>query len=54
MMWYADEAYRRYRDHATGLYRFEGERPVTLLEQSGMVRIEGMLAWLPRDYQSLT
>jgi uncharacterized protein YyaL (SSP411 family) len=54
MTWYADEAYRRYRDHATGLYRFEGERPVTLLEQSGMVRIEGMLAWLPRDYQSLT
>jgi rhamnogalacturonyl hydrolase YesR len=54
MVWFAEEAYRRYRDHETGLYRFVGPDPVTLLEQSGMIRIEGMLAWLPRDYHKLT
>lgn len=54
MAWYADESFRRFRDPATGLYRFEGERPVTLLEQSGMIRIEAMLAWNPRDYAKLT
>ena len=54
MEWYADEARRRFRDPATGLYRFEGTNPVTLLEQSGMIRIEAMLAWKPRDYPKLT
>jgi hypothetical protein len=54
MEWYADESYRRFRDPATGLYRFAGASPVTLLEQSGMIRIEAMLAWNPRDYPKLT
>jgi hypothetical protein len=54
MEWYADESYRRFRDPATGLYRFAGANPVTLLEQSGMIRIEAMLAWSPRDYPKLT
>jgi hypothetical protein len=54
MRWYADESYRRFRDPTTGLYRFEGVNPVTLLEQSAMIRIEAMLAWNPRDYPKLT
>ncbi|QDP98070.1 glycosyl hydrolase [Microlunatus elymi] len=52
--WYADQSYQRYRDPATGLYRFDGDNPVTLLHQSAMVRIEGMLSWSPRDYRKLT
>lgn len=52
LAWYADEAYRRYRDADTGLYTFE--EPVPLLHQAAMVRIEGMLAWNPRDYGKLT
>ncbi len=51
---YANEAYARVLDPATGLYRFEGDAPVTLLEQSGMIRIEAMLGWSPRDYAKLT
>lgn len=54
MEWYADESRRRFRDPDTGLYRFEGADPVTLLEQSGMIRIEAMLAWDPREYRKLT
>lgn len=54
MKWYADESYKRFRDPATGLYRFDGTNPVTLLEQSGMIRIEGMLAWSPANYGKLT
>ena len=54
MQWYADESHARFRDPATGLYRFEGDDPVTLLEQSGMIRIEAMLAWDSRDYARLT
>jgi Glycosyl hydrolase family 76 len=52
--WYADESYRRFRDPETGLYRFAGDDPVTLLEQSGMIRIESMLGWLPSRYRKLT
>jgi hypothetical protein len=54
MRWYADESYRRFRDPATGLYRFAGANPVTLLEQAAMIRIEAMLAWNPRDYPKIT
>jgi hypothetical protein len=54
MEWYADQSHARFRDHATGLYRFTGEDPVTLLEQSGMVRIEAMLGWHPSRYSRLT
>jgi len=54
MRWYADEARRRFHDPSTGLYRFEGDEPVLLLEQAGMTRIEAMLAWSPRDYSKLT
>lgn len=54
MEWYANESRRRFRDPETGLYRFEGDDPVTLLEQSGMIRIEAMLAWNPKDYRKLT
>ncbi|MBM7788223.1 glycoside hydrolase family 76 protein [Tenggerimyces flavus] len=55
MEWYANESYKRFRDPATGLYKFEGaDRPVTLLEQSGMIRIEAMLAWSKHDYRKLT
>jgi predicted alpha-1,6-mannanase (GH76 family) len=51
---YADDARARFRDPATGLYRFNGDQPVELLQQSGMVRIEAMLAWRPADYRKLT
>lgn len=54
MEWYANESRRRFRDAETGLYRFEGNGPVTLLEQSGMIRIEAMLAWDPKNYRKLT
>ncbi|SDR86201.1 glycoside hydrolase family 76 protein [Actinopolymorpha singaporensis] len=54
MQWYADQSYQRFRDPKTGLYRFEGANPVTLLEQSGMVRIEAMLGWSPANYGKLT
>jgi hypothetical protein len=54
MVGYADAAFDRFRDPATGLYRFEGEKPVQLLEQAGMTRIEAMLAWRPADYAKLT
>ncbi|HEY9293445.1 MAG TPA: glycoside hydrolase family 76 protein [Microlunatus sp.] len=54
MRWYADQSYLRYRDPETGLYHFDGDNPVSLLHQSAMVRIEGMLSWSPRDYRKLT
>ncbi|MEQ4206893.1 glycoside hydrolase family 76 protein [Actinopolymorpha sp. B9G3] len=54
MEWYADQSYARFRDHTTGLYRFTGDNPVTLLEQSGMIRIEAMLGWHPSRYARLT
>jgi hypothetical protein len=54
MAWYANAAYERFRDPATGLYRFEGDKPVQLLEQAGMTRIEAMLSWRPADYAKLT
>lgn len=54
MQRYAEQARARFLDRSTGLYRFTGDDPVLLLEQAAMVRIEGMLAWLPRDYAKLT
>lgn len=59
---YAERAQETYRalqryfyDPETSLYLEEyPRRGVLLLEQAGMVRIEGMLAWLPRDYARLT
>ncbi len=51
---YADDARARFRDPSTGLYRFHGDQPVELLQQSGMVRIEAMLAWRPGHYRKLT
>ncbi|HZC26542.1 MAG TPA: glycoside hydrolase family 76 protein, partial [Actinopolymorphaceae bacterium] len=54
MEWYADQSYARFRDATTGLYRFAGADPVTLLEQSAMIRIEAMLGWSPTDYGKLT
>lgn len=54
MHWYAGESRARFLDERTGLYRFTDDDHVLLLEQAGMVRIEGMLAWLPRDYAELT
>jgi hypothetical protein len=54
MVRYAEAAYERFRDPATGLYRFEGDKPVQLLEQAGMTRIEAMLAWRRSDYGKLT
>jgi uncharacterized protein YyaL (SSP411 family) len=54
MQWYADEAYDRFRDPATGLYRFDGAAAVPLLKHAGMVRIEAMLGWLRPAYAKLT
>ncbi|WP_091672135.1 glycoside hydrolase family 76 protein [Amycolatopsis marina] len=54
MHWYAAESRARFRSTETGLYRFTGAEPVQLLEQAGMVRIEGMLGWSRRDYPKLT
>jgi hypothetical protein len=52
---YADQARERFQDRRTGLYRFNGpDHPVELLQQSAMVRIEGMLAWQSEDYDKLT
>ncbi|WP_116040499.1 glycoside hydrolase family 76 protein [Amycolatopsis palatopharyngis] len=54
MDWYATRSRDRFLDTETGLYRFTGSDPVQLLEQAGMIRIEGMLAWRSRDYPKLT
>jgi predicted alpha-1,6-mannanase (GH76 family) len=54
MRWYADESYRRFHDPVSGLYRFNGTNPVPLLDQAAMARIEGMLAWTPNNYRTLT
>lgn len=51
---YADEAYERFADRKTGLYHFNGEEPIELLQQSGITRIEAMLSWRPEDYRKLT
>ena len=50
---YADEARRRYQDPDTGLYHFDAN-PIPLLHQAAMIRIEGMLAWVPSSYGQLT
>jgi len=51
---YAAESDRSYLDHRTGLYRFDGDQPVTLLHQAAMVRINAMLAWSPNNWHKLT
>ncbi|MDR0140117.1 glycoside hydrolase family 76 protein [Metabacillus idriensis] len=51
MQAYADRVWKEYRDPETGLFRFEGEQPITLLEQSAMVQIYASLAWKKKDYR---
>ncbi|MCM3597888.1 glycoside hydrolase family 76 protein [Metabacillus idriensis] len=51
MQAYADRVWKDYRDPETGLFRFEGEQPITLLEQSAMVQIYASLAWKKKDYR---
>lgn len=59
---YADAVWDRFRDGRTGLFPVDlnsglfttnGTVQVTLLEQSAMVQIYGLLAWSPRDYRLL-
>jgi hypothetical protein len=52
MQAYADRAWNEARDPATGLFHF-AEGPVQLLEQSGMVQIEALLAWPRSRYDEL-
>ena len=49
---YADRAWSEARDPATGLFHFV-DGPVQLLEQSGMVQIEALLAWPRCKYGKL-
>lgn len=51
MQTYADKVWEQYRDPETGLFKFDGEHPVTLLEQSAMVQIYASLAWKKKDYR---
>ncbi|MEV0400224.1 glycoside hydrolase family 76 protein [Actinoallomurus sp. NPDC050550] len=59
---YADTVWDKVRDQRTGIFptdldsgrfSFTGGNQVTLLEQSAMVQIYGLLAWRPRDYRLL-
>jgi hypothetical protein len=52
MQAYADRAWTEVRDPATGLFHFV-DGPVQLLEQSGMVQIEALLAWPRSKYGDL-
>jgi hypothetical protein len=52
MQAYADRAWTEARDPATGLFHFV-DGPVQLLEQSGMVQIEALLAWPRSKYGDL-
>ncbi len=53
MQEYADTVWHRYRDPQTGLFRFDGDRPVKLLFHSAMVQIYASLAWDPSQYDKL-
>jgi len=53
MQEYADTVWSRYRDPETGLFRFDGDRPVKLLFHSAMVQIYASLAWDPSQYDKL-
>jgi len=50
---YAERAWAEARDPETGLFHFEGDRPVQLLEQAGMVQIDALLAWPRWKYSQL-
>ncbi len=50
MQAYADEVWKSVRNPATGLFEFDGARPVKLLFHSAMVQIYASLAWDARDY----
>ena len=52
MQAYSDRAWSEVRDPATGLFHF-AEGPVTLLEQSGMIQIDALLAWPRSRYDEL-
>lgn len=52
MQAYSDRAWKEARDPATGLFHFV-DGPVQLLEQSGMVQIDALLAWPRSKYDDL-
>ncbi|GAA1556871.1 glycoside hydrolase family 76 protein [Kribbella sancticallisti] len=52
MQAYSDRAWKEARDPATGLFHFV-DGPVQLLEQSGMVQIDALLAWPRSRYGEL-
>jgi hypothetical protein len=52
MQAYSDRAWKEARDPATGLFHFV-DGPVQLLEQSGMVQIDALLAWPRGRYDEL-
>ncbi|WP_026163648.1 glycoside hydrolase family 76 protein [Kribbella catacumbae] len=52
MQAYSDRAWKEARDPATGLFHFV-DGPVQLLEQSGMVQIDALLAWPRSKYGDL-
>jgi len=52
MQAYSDRAWKEARDPATGLFHFV-DGPVQLLEQSGMVQIDALLAWPRSKYDEL-
>jgi Glycosyl hydrolase family 76 len=51
MRGYADHAWAQLRDRQDGFH--VSGRPVTLLDQSGMVQVLALLAWDPADYAKL-
>jgi hypothetical protein len=52
MQAYSDRAWKEARDPATGLFHF-ADGPVQLLEQSGMIQIDALLAWPRSRYGDL-
>ncbi|WP_222854262.1 glycoside hydrolase family 76 protein [Fodinicola acaciae] len=50
---YAEKVWNTDRDPATGLFRFDGDKPVTLLQQGSMVQTYALLAWPRGSYLKL-
>jgi hypothetical protein len=50
---YADQVWTTYRDPASGLFRFNGTQPVSLLQQASMTQTYALLAWPRAAYLRL-
>ncbi|WP_242527355.1 glycoside hydrolase family 76 protein [Ktedonosporobacter rubrisoli] len=51
MQTYADTVWSKYRDAATGLFRFDSTKPTTqMIDQAAMTQIYAVLCWPPSRY----